>query len=155
MQPNPTSWLTVLNKLIVGCRQGQEGYRIASKEIQDTDLKYLFSSYALQRAKFALELEEALAELTAAFPGGGESIPSRPGWFELKDILAERDDRDILRGCLQGEEEVLRLYQEAEGLDDGNGIRDLIVRQKAEVEAAFCRLSALRFLSDSRDAEGF
>lgn len=155
MQPLNTDWIPILIKLITGCRRGQQGYSIASRDAEDADLRYLFSSYALQRAKFIVELEEALS-------GAGILVGAQPaapvageGWFGREEPLAEWEDRDILLICLRGEEEVLQLYLEAEQVDGMDQIRGLVSRQRADLEVALCRLGALRLLSEPRDAQGF
>lgn len=139
--------ISLLHHLIALCREGQEGYRIASHEVSEPDLRYLLSSYSLQRTKFAAELEENVSRSSplAELPEGLE--PSRPGWFDLGAILAERDDRRILESCLRGEEETLVAYRHAEAADLPNAVRPIIRSQLGQIAMACARISKLVSIS--------
>ena len=46
----------VLNRLIVSCRDGERGFRLAADKVKNAQLRQLFRDLAAQRALFAEEL---------------------------------------------------------------------------------------------------
>ena len=59
---------STLNDVIEILKDGQEGFRTASEDVDNSQLKSLFSEFSLQRAKFAGELQSLARSL-------GESNP--------------------------------------------------------------------------------
>lgn len=124
------------------CLAGEARYRFAFEDESDPDLKYLFNSYSLQRARFAGRLREALAatgwqQLTVGLEGNVVPHPFRP----------VRSSDAILGECASGEEEVRQCYQEVLAAEPPEPIRGLLERQLREVEAVSVRIRQLQELA--------
>ncbi len=129
------------------CRESQERYLALAREVRDVDLKYLFSSYALQRGKFLAELE---IWGSGGWDGGiGNGEPEPAALAEAGEVsAARRDEREVLWECLEREEEVLRVYGEADDPDAPEELRALLAGQVRDVKAARARLRELQLLSE-------
>jgi hypothetical protein len=55
--------ISVVEKLIETCRDGEKGYQDAAQHVKRTDLKSYFNQQSLERARFAQELQAELARL--------------------------------------------------------------------------------------------
>lgn len=119
------------------CRANQERYRAAAEEVSDSDLRYLFASYASQRARFVEELWRTLGE---------PPIDANP---EESPVAREtrRSGNRILTECAAAEREMLRQYEEVLPLDLTDAMRELLERQRAESRTACARLAQLRELA--------
>lgn len=144
---DPKKNITVLNDLIETCKDGQEGFRTASEGIEESDLKTLFSSYSLQRAKFAGELQAEANVLGDHTPEETSSLAGavHRGWMNIKSALTSKDRHSILAECERGEDVAVANYKDAlsnEGIS-GN-VREIIERQAREVQQAHDNVKSLR-----------
>ena len=142
-----TNTISILNDLIKTLKDGQEGFRAASEDVQSHDLKTLFSEYSLQRSKFAGELQTIAHSLGEADPEAGGSVSGalHRGWINLKSALTSKDEHAILSECERGEDSVVAEYSKAlaeEGLP-GHVAATLRTQYKA-VKAAHDRVRDLR-----------
>lgn len=124
------------------CLAGEARYRFAIEDESDPDLKYLFNSYSLQRARFARRLGEALAaagwqQLTVGVDGNVIPHSFRPA----------RPSEAILDECARVEEEARQCYQDVLAAGVPDPIRGLLERQLREVEAVLERIRQLRQLA--------
>ena len=127
------------------CRESQKRYFSVAREVRDIDLKYLFSSYALQRGKFVAELEIWVTAEGGLGLDGSES-GSRDNEEVEKNFPGGREDREILWECLAKENEVLEAYREAEEADGPGELRAILAAQVRDVTAARSRLRELQAL---------
>lgn len=140
--------ISTLNSLIETLKDGQEGFRQASEGVKDSQLKSLFSEYALQRSKFAGELQQHVIQLGEPDP---EKTSSTAGamhraWINIKSAVTSRDDHAVLAECERGEDSAVSEYKKAME-DDSNlsaPIRETVSRQYTEIKAAHDRIKALR-----------
>src|SRR6516162_5770950 len=96
--------VTVLNGLIETCKDGEEGYRTAARCVNNSDLKVLFTSYAEQRAHFAVELQAEVRRLGADPEKTGTLVGAlHRGWTNLKSIVVGADEAAIVAECERGE----------------------------------------------------
>lgn len=142
-----TNTISILNELIETLKNGQEGFRAASEDVQSGDLKTLFSEYSLQRSKFAGELRAIAHSLGEADPATGGSVSGalHRGWINLKSALTSQDEHAILSECERGEDSAVAEYSKAlaeEGLP-GHVAATLQTQYKA-VKAAHDRVRDLR-----------
>jgi uncharacterized protein (TIGR02284 family) len=135
-----------LKKLIVINNDRYEGYKTASEEIDDIELKTLFHNYSLQSQQFSNELQHLLPEHEYA-----------PAWEEL-DILIDRMFRDIkatiegkdrkgiLSTCEFEEDVVKKTYKDI--LENGDGIEydilEIIRNQHFDLLNAHDKIKTLR-----------
>lgn len=105
---------TVLNSLIETCKDGQEGFRLASEEARDMTLKTVFRELSMERMEFASELQSLVKGLGEIVPDTGTiGGDLHRGWIALKSVLTQGDDRAILAECERGENSVLAEYRDA------------------------------------------
>lgn len=139
-EPEPRT-VQLLLALYQSCLEGENSYRVAFEEASDSDLKYLFSSYSLQRAKFARQLREAIVATGQPPPAIAEEIKATPERF------SDRSSRAILDDCARGEEIAIARYKEALAADPAGPVRELLDRQLKEVETVLNRIRQLHGLA--------
>ncbi|MBB5036034.1 PA2169 family four-helix-bundle protein [Prosthecobacter dejongeii] len=146
------STLSTLNNLIETLKDGQEGFRAASEDIANSELKTVFSQYSLQRSKFAGELQSLAHSLGESDPADSGSVAGalHRGWIDLKAALTSRDDHAVLSECERGEDSAVAAYRKA--MDD----EDLPANILAVLQTQFMDIKAahdhIRDLRDSRKA---
>jgi len=138
--------LAVLNSLIRAGRDSEQGYLAAADGVAEAPLVEIFSHYAVQRAKFASELEDRVRTLRAQPPNGGS-----PGgevhraWMGLKAALATSAAHAILEECERGEDMAVMAYRQALAEPDvDKQTREVIQRQYEFIQAAHDRIRQLR-----------
>ncbi len=127
----------ILNDLIQICKDGQDGFRDASENVRDTELKTLFSQYSLQRSKFAGELQQHVTRL-GENPEKQSSVASaiHRGWIDLKSAFTKGTDHAVLAECERGEDHAVAAYKDALEEELPANIRTDIEAQYASVQAA-------------------
>lgn len=146
------STLSTLNNLIETLKDGQEGFRAASEDITNSELKTVFSQYSLQRSKFAGELQSLAHTLGESDPADSGSVAGalHRGWIDLKAALTSRDELAVLSECERGEDSAVAAYRKAmEDEDLPANIRAVLQIQFMDIKAAHDHIRDLR---DSRKA---
>ncbi|HWL54867.1 MAG TPA: PA2169 family four-helix-bundle protein [Chthoniobacteraceae bacterium] len=140
--------LDVLNRLIGICRDGQEGFRTAAEAVvDDPELKMLLSSFSLQRAKFAGDLEAEAITMGEHHPENEGSTfrgAAHRGWIHLKGALSRGSNHALLAECERGEDVAKEAYQRALRHDLPAPVYDLIQEQRQEVITTHNTIRALR-----------
>lgn len=105
---------TVLYSLIETCKDGQEGFRLASEEVRDMTLKTLLRELSMERMEFASELQRLVEGLGEIVPDtrtiGGDL---HRGWSAFKSALSHGEEHAILAECERGENSVVAEYRDA------------------------------------------
>jgi uncharacterized protein (TIGR02284 family) len=143
----PKKIITVLNDLIETCKDGQEGFRTASEGVEESDLKTLFSSYSLQRSKFAGELQSEANAMGDHTPEETSSLAGavHRGWINLKSALTSKDRHAVLEECERGEDVAVANYKDSLAIEGLSGnVREIIERQACEIQQAHDNVKALR-----------
>src|SRR5690606_8022579 len=104
--------LKELDKLIETLRDGQEGYREVSENVEDHQLKAVFSRYSQQRASFAGELQEYEHRLGKSDAEDDTSAAGKlhRGWLNLRDAVSKRDRKAMLDECERGDEHAVKRF---------------------------------------------
>jgi len=139
--------VSILNRLIETCRDGQDGFRTASECIaEDPELKMLLSSFSLQRAKFAGDLEAQLIVMGEHEPPRDSSLKgaAHRGWINLKAAMTRSDNHAILAECERGEDVAMAEYNDALSTRLPEPVREMVMRQRQEVIATHNTVRALR-----------
>ena len=93
---------------------GKEGFRQASENVKDADLKELFSKFSLQRSKFAGELEAELLTLGEEDPQDEGTTPIRQASSRLDrhqvGALTKADRHAVLAEAERGEDVAKKAY---------------------------------------------
>lgn len=138
--------LRVLNSLIHASRDAEQGFLAAADGVAAPELVEIFSHYAMQRAKFAGELEERVRVLRGA-PEKGGSLGGEVhrAWMGLKAAVQANQIHGILEECERGEDMAVMAYRQALAERDvDKQTRDLIQRQYEFVQAAHDRVRQFR-----------
>jgi uncharacterized protein (TIGR02284 family) len=138
--------ISAINNLIETLKDGEKGFKEASKAVKDPQLKSLFQEYSQQRHRFATELQGQARSLGESDP---EKTSSAAGamhraWINLKSAVTSGDDKAILSECERGEDSAVHEFEEA--MQDGltGSLREIVSRQFSEIKSAHDRVKHLR-----------
>jgi uncharacterized protein (TIGR02284 family) len=138
---------TTLKNLILILHDGQEGFRKASEEVQDSEIKALFSRLSLQRSKFAGELASQLLTLGEEDPqdeGTTLSGKIHRGWMDVRSALGAHSTHAVLAEAERGEDTAKKAYKEALETELPAPIREIVSAQAAEIQTAHDKVRDLR-----------
>lgn len=135
-----------LNRLVAICKDGEAGFRCASKEVKDIELKEVFTRLARQRAEFASEIQLCVRNLGCE-AGDSTTLTGalHRGWMSLKSDVVKNDAHAVLAECERGEDEAVAAYRGV--LADApleSALRILVSSQSAAVQAAHDEVRDLR-----------
>jgi len=138
--------IDTINKLIEICRDGQYGFELASKGIDDALLRSELMQYSQQRHEFADDLREALADVTgeSSTDHGSMAGALHRGWINIKQALTSRDRLAILSECERGEDAAVEAYRDAIGTALPDQLAGLVQTQMRAVQRVHDRVRALR-----------
>ena len=141
--------IPVLNDLIRINHDRVEGYEKAIEELKDSDadLKTLFSRYISESRQCASELTTEVTRL-GGDPADGTTNSGKiyRVWMDLKAAITGKDRQTILDNCEFGEDAAQKAYDMALNSDTElePTLRDLVVRQKAQLKAGHDEVKRLR-----------
>lgn len=106
--------ISELKGLVNIVNDGKEGYAAASETTDSGELKGLFLKYAAQRADYADELKEHIAQ------HGGDSANEAGGilgalhrtWIDIKQTFSTKEDAAILGAIETGEQAAIDKYDQ-------------------------------------------
>jgi uncharacterized protein (TIGR02284 family) len=141
----PDDAKTVLQNLIETCRDGETGYLHAAGLADDSQLKSYFQQQSLERARFRVELTDAITRLGEVDPdtSGSSAALLHRAWFELKDDFGG-GDHTLLESVEQGEDSAKHAYESALQKALPAGIEELVRNQYARVKASHDRVRSWR-----------
>ncbi len=139
--------MNTLNGLVETLKDGQHGYRVASEDVKDAELKSLFASYSLQRSNFAGELQNELIRLGESSPDEDSTVTSalHRGWINLKSALSGGGRVAILNECERGDEHALAAFEKASQSKTLPGpLLELVQRQYQAIVSARDTVKAMK-----------
>jgi uncharacterized protein (TIGR02284 family) len=141
----PDDAKSVLQNLIETCRDGETGYLHASGLADDSQLKSYFQQQSLERARFRVELTDAITRLGEVDPdtSGSSAALLHRAWFELKDDFGG-GDHTLLESVEQGEDSAKHAYESALEKALPAEIEELVRNQYARVKASHDRVRSWR-----------
>jgi uncharacterized protein (TIGR02284 family) len=141
----PDNARDILQKLIETCRDGETGYLHAASVADDSELKNYFQQQSLQRARFRVELTDAITRHGEPDPdtSGSSTAVLHRAWFEVKDDFGG-GDHTLLESVEQGEDSAKQSYESALETIFPVGIDELVRNQYASVKAAHDRVRRWR-----------
>jgi uncharacterized protein (TIGR02284 family) len=150
MKDNPTNHMdrddvvSTLNGLIETCKDGANGFRTAADGVEDASLKRLFSSFAEQRAQFAVELERVVTSLGGDPADTGHIAGAvHRGWINLKAAITGKDDGAVISEAERGEDFAKERYQAALEKTLPADVRAAVERQYMQVKEAHDHVRSL------------
>ena len=143
---NSEKAVEVLNDLVKIHNDRIQGYERATVEVEDADLKQLFTSFIGDSHKFKL----ALASEVQTFHKDIENTTSSSGdihrtWLNVKAFFSGHSTKSVLEECEFGEDATQKAYKSAiedEGVPAY--IKDILTEQEVNLKAAHDKVKALR-----------
>jgi uncharacterized protein (TIGR02284 family) len=144
MEINKEIFSTV-HHLIERCKDGAKGYKTASEDVDDKDLKDLFKKYAVQRDSMITELQDQLHKMghTDTESSSIEGTLHR-AWIDLKSALTSKDRARVLEECERGEDYAVSAYRDALKHDFPGELKAIIQQQYDDVKHAHDHIRTLR-----------
>ncbi|MCC9165596.1 ferritin-like domain-containing protein [Pontibacter harenae] len=144
MEINKEVYSTV-HHLIERCKDGAKGYKTASEDVEDKDLKDLFKKYAVQRDSMITELQDQLHKFgkTDDESSSIEGTVHR-AWIDIKSALSTRDRARVLEECERGEDYAVKAYKEALNKDLPGELKPIVEQQFNDVKNAHDHIRSLR-----------
>jgi uncharacterized protein (TIGR02284 family) len=140
----------ILNDLIRINHDRIVGYEKGIEELKDgdADLKTLFARYIQESRQYADELTHEVTRL-GGNPADGTTNSGKiyRVWMDLKAVVTGSDRKTVLENCEFGEDAAQKAYDMALNTDDVTyeaPLRDLIVRQKAQLKVGHDEVKRLR-----------
>jgi uncharacterized protein (TIGR02284 family) len=137
--------VSVVEALIETCKDGQKGYQDAASHAKRSDLKAYFNEQAMERGRFAQELQAELPKLGE--PGkkvsGSASGALHRAWIDTK-VAMGAGDKSILESVEKGEDNAKDTYQKALSGTLPPAVAEIVRRQAASVQKAHDKVRNLR-----------
>jgi uncharacterized protein (TIGR02284 family) len=136
---------STVHHLIERCKDGAKGYKTASEDVEDQDLKDLFRKYAVQRDSMITELQDQLHQMghTDEESSSIEGTIHR-AWIDLKSALSSKDRVRVLEECERGEDYAVKAYKEALDKNLPAHLKQIIEQQYNDVKHAHDHIRTLR-----------
>jgi len=146
METTEKDVVSVLNDLVVINNDRIEGYKTASEETEDGDLKTLFNSMADESRRYKTELSTEISKLGGSVESGTKTSGKfYRAWMEIKSALTGKDRKAILSSCEFGEDAALEEYDDALSAEELTAeCRELIGKQRVSLKASHDKIKALR-----------
>ena len=134
-----------LNHLIETCYDGENGYKKAAEDVDNTNLKTLFNNYAEQRYRFGHELKEHVRQL-GGDPEKGTTVKSdlHRVWIDIKSAFTSGGEKAVLAECERGDNYAVDAYAKAVETDLPLGAKQLVQRQHGEIVEARNKIESLK-----------
>jgi len=141
-----TAKITSINSLIEINNDRSEGYKTATEETKDGDLKTLFTKYSTQSAGFASELKKYINSEDAKTDETTNRGKLFRVWMDLKAAITGKDRKGILSSCEFGEDAAKKVYDEVLANTEGipPAALDIIRHQKNELQKEHDHVKSLR-----------
>ncbi|MFT3784680.1 MAG: PA2169 family four-helix-bundle protein [Tepidisphaeraceae bacterium] len=140
--------LDTVNNLLETCRDGEHGFDLASKSIDDPTLRSELLQYSLQRQEFAADLKRALADLGEEVSDSGSVAGAlHRGWINIKSAISSNDRHAVLAECERGEDSAVAAYREATMQNLPPSLAGLVMTQYQAVQRVHDRIKLLRDMS--------
>ena len=139
--------LLILEKLLTLSKGAEEGFQLASEEVESSELQSLLLGYSLQRSRLWRELETAASALGRNVPAGDGGVGDRTGrtWMMPGDAVPARNEQAVLSECERGEDAAIAAYALAlEETELPPAVRAMLAAQSIEVKAAHGEIHSRR-----------
>lgn len=121
---------SVLNDLIETSKDGEQGFRKAAEDTNDTELKALFASRAQDCATAISELQAEVTRLGEKPETSGSVAGAlHRGWMQVKSAVTSQDDHAILAEVERGEDAAKKNYRQALDKELPADVRALVEKQ--------------------------
>src|SRR5215471_18277985 len=145
---NNNEVVSILNKLIETCGKGQDTFRNAAENIQNSEFRRLFNIFSQQRGQFITELQAEVHRLVGG-AGKGMNRDLGPNTVPFRSVTTTksagmRDEASVITECQREEESAVNDYQEALKADLPLDVQYVVKRQYMDIKDAFDRIRILQ-----------
>lgn len=140
----PEQVIDTLNNLIETCRDGQNGFLEAAKNLENPQFKTFCNERSRERANYVTELQSEVRSLGGdPEQEGSTSAAIHRAWIDLKSSLGG-GDKAILSSIETGEDSAVEQYQETLEENLPVNLRSIIERQYQEVRRSHDQVKVMR-----------
>lgn len=133
-----------LHDLIATCRDAEEGYGKAAKGVHSPQLSDRLATLSGNRGRFADELSGLVTALDAGSPGDAHTGGIfHQGWVDLEARIRPKNEIEIVRECIAGDQGTVKHYQHALTLILDGEARGIVGRQLKQLETEISGLESL------------
>lgn len=139
---------TAIKDLVIINNDRTEGYKTASDETKDADLKMLFNRLSQQSRGFASELKSFITDMDD-MPKSDETKNTGKlyrVWMDVKAAMTANDRKSVLSSCEFGEDKAKQTYDDV--LNDTEGLPmnavEVIKKHRVELQKAHDEVKMLR-----------
>ena len=139
----------IVKDLIKTLEDGRDGFAKAGQRLQNDsapDVSRKFQEFSARRGAMADELRRTASLSDYSVPEGGTVGGAvHRGWIAVKDALTGDSPSAVISAAEQGEDHAKSKFRDA--LEDKSlspGVREIVQRQAAEVQAAHDYVSSLK-----------
>lgn len=146
METNNKNEIDELNNLLEINNDRIEGYKYASKETNETDLKNIFSQLAENSQKCKQELISEIKRLGGTPIEGTRAIGKLyRAWMDIRAALSNKSRKAILKSCEFGEDIAVKNYEKAiKNIPSESTIYGIISKQYAVIRSDHDKIKDLR-----------
>ncbi len=141
-----------LRELTSICQDGQLGYLTAAHQVENSQLKTIFSSYATQRSRFVRDLEDEVRRLGSTDTEAPSPLGSlHRGWMQLKGAISGGSGAAIVAACETGEDHAAAAYERVVDLELPGQTGTLVARQWEAIKEAHSHMLRLKHEGEQAD----
>ena len=134
-----------LNHLIEVCMDGENGYRAAATDVENSELQGIFHHYEEQRAKFAKDLRGEVVRLGGEPVTGGTVLGAlHRGWMDVKSAVTGSNPSAVIAACETGEDSAAASFEQAVDTTIPGETREIVERQAKQIRAAHSHMLRLK-----------
>ena len=115
MENNNSKVIDKLDHLISIAEDGEKGYENAAKDVEDYEMKNLFSRLSHERSSYVRQLKAQVGTYGERIEkgNGGPLGAVHRVLMDLSSVFTSGDKDAIIKACLTGEDAALKNYKEA------------------------------------------
>lgn len=135
MPDDTNKTLRSLHDLVATCNDAAEGYGKAAKGVHDKGLSDRLALISGERMRFVADLERVLSAIEGQNTNDlHEGGILHTGWVDLETRIRPKEQHEILRECVSGDEGTLKHYRHALDQELSPVTRTLVADQHTAVE---------------------
>ncbi len=137
--------VSLLNNLLEKNYDAEQGYKNASEDVENSELKNFLLKKSKERYDFGHQIKAEISKLGGE-PDKGSSVTAslHQTWMDLKSAVSKKSNKAVLEECERGEKAALEDYEKA--IADGSLVGaslDIIRRQHNEIEADLNKIKTI------------
>ncbi|MGB3850974.1 MAG: PA2169 family four-helix-bundle protein [Tunicatimonas sp.] len=135
-----------LHTLVQLNEESDRGYKEASENIDDPELKTILYRLSQQRAEFRGEIQEVLIKDYSDDETPSDSLLSKihRGWMDFKTKLSPNDNEAVLDECVRGEKHAIETYNEEMATKFPKYIQEMLTKQLDLVRGALSQVQEFK-----------